>query len=154
MIPKKTTDLQIILKAVNEARETLARATVIRHAPEYIMQSINNLNDVAALINQDLVLLNQGVREEFAETSGAGTLNQLKELLDGAKCAILSEDYDCLLGQMFVNLKFRESEHTLSVRIFETGELEYHNVEYNDIGIFAMQLGIATNAPYPRLLGK
>lgn len=153
MSPKKTTDLNNILKAVNEARDALAKAMVIKHAPEYIVQSIKGLDEVSALINKDLTLLSQGVQEEFKDTAGASTLNTLKKLLRDARCEIVSEEYDCLLGQMFVNLKFREGKDTLSVRIFETGELEYHNVEYNDIGIFALQLGIAST-PYPRILGK
>lgn len=153
MSPKKTTDLHNILTAVNEARDTLAKAMVIKYAPEYIMRSIRQLDEVSLLINKDLSLLSQGVQEEFKDTAGASTLNELKKLLSEARCKIVSEKYDCLLGQMFVSLKFQEGKDTLSVRIFETGELEYHNVEYNDIGIFALQLGIA-NAPYPRILGK
>lgn len=153
MSPKKTTDLHNILTAVNEARDALAKAVVIKHAPEYIVRSIKQLDEVSALIRQDLSLLSQGVQEKFKDTAGASTLCELKSLLEEARCRIVVEEYDCLLGQMFVTLKFQEGKDTLAVRIYETGELEYHNVEYNDIGIFALQLGIA-NTPYPRILGK
>lgn len=150
---KKTTDLNNILTAVKGAREILARAMVIKNAPEYIVPAISELDKVSALITKDITLLSQGVQEEFGETSGAATLSELKHLLHAAECAVIGEEYDCLLGQMFVNLKFQEGKDLLSVRIFETGELEYHNVDYYDIKIFAMQLGIASCA-YPRFLGN
>lgn len=150
---KKTTDLNNILTVVKEAREILARAMVIKNAPEYIVPGINELDKVSALISKDITLLSQGVQEEFKDTAGASTLDELKQLLHAAGCSVINEEYDCLLGQMFVNLKFQEGKDLLTVRIFETGELEYHNADYYDIKIFAMQLGIAS-CTYPRFLGS
>ncbi|MBE0467440.1 MAG: hypothetical protein IBX71_09495 [Candidatus Desulforudis sp.] len=94
------------------------------------------------MIEKDLELTNQGVRDKFRKTKGAAVLRGFLTILRQAGCPVVSEQYDCLLGQMFVDLGFKEGRHNISVRIFETGELEYHNVDYNDPEVFAAQLGL------------
>ncbi len=144
MHPEKTHDLKHILKAVREAQGTLTRALAINQAPRYLAASIEELSQVAALIEKDLAIVNQGVREEFQKTTGATVLRGLLTILKQAGCPVTDEQYDCLLGQMLVDLGFTEGEHTLSVRVYETGELEYHNVDYHDPEVFAAQLGLLT----------
>lgn len=144
MQPEKTHDLKHILRAVREAQGALTRALPINQAPRYLAASIEELGQVAALVEKDLAIVNQGVREEFQKTAGVAVLRGLLTILKQAGCPVVDENYDCLLGQMLVDLTFTEGGHTLTVRVYETGELEYHNVDYHDPEVFAAQLGILT----------